>query len=362
MDTKKWAVIGAGNGGQATAGCLALAGHDVSIFDVAEDTVRDITKAGGITLRGKVEGFGPISLASTDIGKVIANAGVLVVVLPAIHHRSIAKRLAPHLQDGQVILLHPGSTFAPISFQEVLRRENCRANYLLGGTSTLIYVCRIIQNGEVNIFGMKSFVSGAALPASRNSELEAAIREVFPQVDCSKNVLEAGLDNLNAIMHPAPALLNTAKIDGGEDFQYYIDGFTPNVAKLAEKIDQERMAIARALKLDLLDAKKTYIKEYPELCGETLHEIVQSNRAYDGLPAPKDIRNRYLLEDIPYTLVPFQAMARFAGAETPCMDAVITLGQALLHEVIDEGLTAALLGLDRYTSVEELLAFVEGKA
>ena len=360
MSKGKWAVIGGGNGGQATAGYLALAGYEISIFDVAEETVGDIQAAGGITMRGKVDGFGPIARADTDIGRIIEGAEVIVVTLPAIYHRDIAKKCAPHLKDGQVIMLHPGSTFAPISFKSVLDQENCRADYLLGGTSTLIFACRLIKNGEVNIFGMKDFVSGSALPASRNPELQRVMREAFPQIEYIKNVIEVGLDNLNAILHPGPALLNTSKIDRGEDFQYYIDGVTPGVARFAETIDQERLDIGRALKISLLDVNQTFIKEYPALKGENLFEIIQSNRSYDGLAGPKDINNRYLLEDIPYTLVPFQALARFAGVETPCIDAVITIAKALLPGKIDDGLTAPTLGLDRFASVDDLLNFVDG--
>jgi opine dehydrogenase len=358
---KKWAVIGAGNGGQTAAGHLAMMGCEVTLYDVSQKTIDDISALGGITLHGALEGFGKIAFASTDIAKVMDGAEVVMIVLPSMYVESIAKKCAPHIRDGQVILLHPGSTFAPIEFQRVLERENCRANYLLGGTSTLIYATRIVKNGSVKVLGLKEVVSGAALPANRNDSLQKAIQDIYPQIRYIKNTIEVGLENLNAIVHPGPAILNTSKIDGGEDFQYYIDGFTPQVAAFAEKIDEERVRIGKALNLDILNVNDCYIKEYPTLKGGNLYEIIRSNKAYEGLSAPKDIYNRYLLEDIPYTLVPMSAMGNFAGVKTPGIDAVITIGYMLAGDKMDEGRTGERMGLDRFASLKDLFDYVDGK-
>jgi opine dehydrogenase len=356
----KWAIIGAGNGGQAAAGHLAMMGYEVSLYDVSGQTIDAIRQKGGVTLRGMLTGFGKIALASTDIAEVMNGADVVMIVLPSMYLASIAKKCAPHIRDGLTVLLHPGSTFGPIEFQHTVSQAGCTADYLLGGTSTLIYACRIIENGEVNVLGMKGSVSGAALPSSKNAELQERIKDTYPQIQYVKNVIETGLDNLNAIVHPAPALLNASKMDGGEDFQFYVDGFTPRVAAFAEKIDEERLRVGKAMKLDLQNVNDSYIREYPTLKGANLYEIIHSNRAYDGLMAPKNLRNRYFQEDIPYTLVPMRAIGEFAGVKTPGMDAVITMGYMLLDGGMDEGRTRENLGLNKFSSLDELFAYVNG--
>ena len=35
---------------------------------------------------------------------------VIMVVLPSSAHADIAKAAAPHLKDGQIVILHPGRT------------------------------------------------------------------------------------------------------------------------------------------------------------------------------------------------------------------------------------------------------------
>ena len=53
----KIAVIGAGNGGQAISGYLALKGYEVSLYDIDEEKVNSIKNIGGVTLEGQLEGF-----------------------------------------------------------------------------------------------------------------------------------------------------------------------------------------------------------------------------------------------------------------------------------------------------------------
>ena len=63
----KIAVIGAGNGGQAIAGYLALVGHEVSLYDRDDEKVSVLNTIGGIELIGKIQGFGKINCITTDI-------------------------------------------------------------------------------------------------------------------------------------------------------------------------------------------------------------------------------------------------------------------------------------------------------
>ena len=69
---------------------------------------------------------------------------------------------------------------------------------------------------------------------------------------------------------------------------------------------------------------------------------------------------RYLLEDIPYNLRSLQALGRIAKIKTPVIDAVCTLGEALVGDAMDEGYTMETLGLDQNMTVDEFLALCNG--
>ena len=66
-----------------------------------------------------------------------------------------------------------------------------------------------------------------------------------------------------------------------------------------------------------------------------------------------------ILEDIPYSLVPAQALARIVGVPTPYIDVVIALAHNMLPGEIDEGRTAEALGIAGMTK-DEVLALVNG--
>ena len=61
------AVLGAGNGGVASAFDFAQHGHEVSLYATPEfgDNVVAVDEAGGITASGDLEGFAPIRYAGT---------------------------------------------------------------------------------------------------------------------------------------------------------------------------------------------------------------------------------------------------------------------------------------------------------
>lgn len=87
-------------------------------------------------------------------------------------------------------------------------------------------------------------------------------------------------------------------------------------------------------------------------CGDEttpLYQLCRNNPGYEGVMSANTIDTRYVLEDITYSLEPIRALARVCGVETPCMDAVVTIGRAIFRERMDEGRTLTSLGLDGMT-------------
>ena len=77
----------------------------------------------------------------------------------------------------------------------------------------------------------------------------------------------------------------------------------------------------------------------------TNHMFERAVSSYTGIKGQKTMRTRYLMEDIPYSLVALQTMGQVAGGPTPCISAVITVARAIIPEM-DEGRTRKNLGLE----------------
>lgn len=363
MSTQKtWAIIGGGNGGQAMAGHLAILGEKVRIYDVVQKTVDELNAKGEITVHHAIEGTGKLEFATTDIAKAMDGADNIILVLPSIYHESMAKKMIPHLKNGQTVLLHPEASCGAIAFRKLMADMNCTADVVVGAACTLIYSTRIQSNGDVYIYGVKNAVPIAALPAKDNGRLEAAICSVLHWFVIVDNVLVTSLDNLNAMMHPAPMLLNTSRIEAEPHipYQYYLDGITPSIGKFVETMDRERIAIAKELGFEQRTVCQEYIDMYA--CGDEttpLYQLVRDNPGYEGIMCAQTLRTRYVLEDIPYSLVALRALAQVVDIPTPCMDAIITIGYTIMGSEMDTGRTAEVLGLTGMNKAD-LLHYING--
>lgn len=352
---KPIAIIGAGNGGQAFAAYLSLHGHRVRIFDVVQETVDELSRLGGIELTGNadVSGFGRIDLASTDIGAVMEGTEVILVVLPSLYHRAMARAMAPYLKDGQTVILNPNASLGAVEFRRELDTCGVTADITLGCTATLLFACRADRIGHVVVSGQKSGFTASTYPASRNAAAAELFQPLIPQFHFCEDIIRVSLDNLNAFMHPAPTLLNTGRIEGNVDFEYYLD-MTPSQGAVVDALDRERMAIGAAFGVHL----RTLVEEYKHIYdtrGDSIYEVVTNAvHDYKGIRGQKTLRTRYILEDIPCSLVAIQTLGQIAGVPTPTADAVITLARAMVPE-LEEGRTLKNLGLDGVSREEFLM-------
>jgi opine dehydrogenase len=356
----KLAVLGAGNGGQALSGHLALLGHDVGLYEHPDfaDKLSPISKAGGITLTGTIEGFGKLRCATADANEAIQGTEVLFLVVPSFGQMPILQEILPFLRKGMRILFIPGN-FGTLEAAKLLR--DCGVDIGLSETDTLPYACRATAPGEVNIWGTKKAISFASFPGKYTASDLSCIQSVFPfRLNPLSNVLEAGLMNMNMVIHCAGVLLNIGRIEATQgNFRFYTDGVTPSVGKLQELIDSERLAVGQALGLALTDAKEWVRKAYA-VQGESLSDLLSKNPAYGnhGPDAPKSITHRYVTEDAPNLLVPLLELAKACNLQAPITSSVLSILSALVNEdFTGKGRNLTRLGLDG-KSQDQIRSFV----
>lgn len=354
----KWTILGGGNGGQTTAGHLGIMGFDVTLYDIFEDTIQAIKKQGGVFLEDALTGFGKVSCATTNIEEALQDADIVLITVPATAHTLVAKACAKHLKDGQIIVLNPAATFGSLAFEKTLHDEGCTANVTLAETNTLLYGCRIIEAGRTQVFGLKNRILIAALPATETPRVVAALQTAFPQFEAADSILVTSFDNTNPILHPATTLLNAGTIESDREWHFYIDGFTPSIGRFVESMDEERLAIGRALGLELLSCRQQLEVEY-DVYENSLSESVRNNSVYQDIKGQKTLDTRYLSEDIPMGLVPFVALGKLLQLPTARMEVIIEMAQLVLdRDLMTHARTLENLGIDDMTA-EEFLQYVQ---
>ena len=357
----KIAVIGAGNGGQAIAGYLAIQGHKVSIFDIDTSKIDAIKQLGGIKLTGCIDGFGEIECPTTDIEEAVRGAEIVMVTTVANAHHVVARSIAPFITEGMVIILNPGRTCGALVFKQTLKECGVTCRYYLGEAQTLVYACRLVENGTVNIIGIKDDVFLSGLPAADTDYILSKINPIFPCFIKAENVLQTSLENIGAMFHPCVCLLNAATIERQSEFWFYRD-MTNQVANFIEKVDSERIAVGKAYGIDLLNVTEWIKFAYKDTVGDTLCERMKNNPAYHNIKAPGTIYTRQLTEDIPTGVLPIMELGKAANIETPLLSSIVNIIESLLDmDLHTNGRSLKNLGLEGKSKDEIINYIINGE-
>jgi opine dehydrogenase len=354
------AVLGAGHGGLALAGYLAQHGHRVSLWNRSPERVATVAALGGIRLNspGSAATLAPVHVATSNMAAALSGARVVLVAVPASGHADVARSCAAHLRDGMAVLLLPGRTGGALEFQRVLRQAGCRARILLGEANTFPFAARNIGPAAAVIYGAKSELRAAALPAARTPQLIAACRPFLPMLVPARSVLHTSLANLGAILHPVITLLNAERIGRGDSFDFYAEGVTPRVAAVLAAADAERLRIAAAYGVSTASLQEWVAAAYGHR-ADTVLAAVGGNPSYVGIKAPVTFDHRYLMEDVPTGLIPLMELGEAAGVAVPTLRSLVEWARTVLGgEVWQGSRTLEALGLDDL-SPEEIRSFIE---
>ena len=143
----KIAVLGGGHGCYAAAADLSDAGHEVRLWRRDAAALAPVQQHGIRMKDQKGTRDVRVALASGDIGAVLRGAELVLIPSPAIAQDDIARAMAPHLADGQVVYLPPG-TFGSFTMDRIVRaagnsslsNSGCTATLLVSAGATMI--CR----------------------------------------------------------------------------------------------------------------------------------------------------------------------------------------------------------------------------
>lgn len=340
MEKDLVAVLGGGNGGHAVAANLALNGYRVNFFELPQfaESFEKVLRTREIRIEGiSIDGIAKLNLATTDIQQAIKDAEIIFVITPAFGHKAIAETCAPFVQDGQIIVLMPGSG-GSLEFVKIFRQKKVKREVTFAESCTLPYGARLKGPGHVMVFIHAVILPTGVFPAKKTDEVIPKLQQYYPTIKPAKDVLEAALNNPNPIVHPVATLLSATRIEHSRgEFYLYAEGMTPSVARAFESLNEERIALCEAMGYNLyhwdnLDFKNYNLGETEEECRyRILNTSMDAAFGKDGIYAgikmkgPEHMKDRYITEDVPYGMVLVSTLGKILGVPTPTHDAVIQL-------------------------------------
>lgn len=357
------AVLGAGHGGLATAAHLTLKGFPTTLFSFFESELTPVREREGVQLIGDVQGFARIDRVTTSIDVAVSDADMILVVYPALVHSALASIVAASLKDDQLVLLTPGRTGGALEFARTLKRFAAKRRIYLSEAQSFMYAAESRGPAKVCVVREKHTMRVSALPASDNEIVVPRLQRLYPQMEPAQNVLETSLNNIGAVVHPAPMILNLPAIEraaAGEKVRHYRELITESICELyLEPIDAEKVAIARAMGLEAWTARDWYRNSY-NVQGESLYDVLQRNPYYAEFAAPTHFLGyHHILDEIPNSLVPIACLGTMTGVPTPTIDAIIDMASAACRfDFRKEGRTIETLGLAGLT-LSEVMQYVD---
>jgi opine dehydrogenase len=329
------AVLGGGNGAFITAADLSLRGHRVFICEVPEfhRNIEGILKSKSIELQivgnpGIKGGLAKLDTVTTDPKEALADAEVVLMVLPAFGQKRFAEACVPYLHGGQIVVLTPGNFGGAIEFANVLAKKGKGQKVKVAEMECMIYSGFKSEPAVAWVSGYKKGLRVAAYPASDTMEVMTKLLNVYPDLRPAKNVLETGLRNINTVVHAPIVIHNAGWIEKSKgEFLFYWDGCTPGVGHTAEAVDRERICLGKRFGLTLDSMLDVSIEWYGHegAKGNNLQEVLSTNPVYVKDYAPPTLQHRFLLEDIPYGMVPMESLGKITGVPTPVTSAIVTL-------------------------------------
>lgn len=353
-------IIGAGNGGKAAAADLALQGKRIRLFEFPQyrANVDEVLQSRRLLATGAIRGEAVLELVTCDLAEAVRDADMIMVCTQALAHERVARELSGLVQSHQVILLNPGSTGGSLVFAHVFRQVGMKKLPILAETSTLTYGCRASGLTVDVKLKVKRVVYGV-LPGAETNKIGPVFEGLYSGLVSGASVLEAGLNNGNPVLHPPIAIMNAARIEReGEKMLFYKDGVSRTVARVIQKLDEERMALLRALGYPAQSEPTTSVQQ-GYAASHDYYECYTQGAGYCAFPSPNTLDHRYFHEDIGIGLVMFCSLGRLLGVPTPACEAVVSMGAVITGvDYLAEGKrTLKSLGLGAL-SVEELKSYL----
>jgi opine dehydrogenase len=345
----KIAVLGGGNGSFAAAGDFALAGHETRLWrrDAAE--VEAHSAAGGtITVKdfaGRHEA--KLALITTDMAQAIKGAELILCPAPATAQQDIARALAPHLVDGQVVFLPPG-TFGSVLFAKAAFDAGNKARIAFAETGTLPWLTRKHGPYEAAITIRAKRLPTGVFPLMLKDHALAVIGRAFPGVieDC-RDALSAALMNAGPIIHPPLIVMNAGPLEHFDRWDIHKEGTQPAIRRVTDALDAERVALREALGYGAphFPLADHYAKSGPEwMYGRGSHDkLTDSGDWREHIVLTE---HRYMREDTRIGLSFFVSVGELANVDMKLARAFLAIGSAICGEdFLRSGRTLASLGL-----------------
>lgn len=346
-DGIKVGIAGAGSIAFATAAVLHDSGHDPMLWSPSGSGTHGLAEGAPLTARGAlVCSLSPRIAASA--AQLVRENDVLLIAVPGYGHKPVMDALAPHLEARHHVIISSHASMGAVYLTQLLAARGIEIPVTAWGTT--ICTGRRQSGTEVLVNTVRSRVDLCTVPEAHSSRALEMCKALFgDRFQPRDGLLAIALSNLNPQNHMGIALGNITRMERGETWSQG-QNVTPTIGRLLEALDLERLAIARALDLEV----KTIFEHFHLSFHVPVASISEMNQQMhaqgNGGTGPATVDSRYVTEDVPYGLVATAALGRLTGQTAELHEAGIRIFSAMYgRDFEQENDLLRALDLDRYS-------------
>jgi opine dehydrogenase len=319
-------IVGAGSIAFGTAVLVEQQGHKVTLWSPSGERTKALSAGEPLIAEGAIQGTFNPAVAATA-AELVAGAEALVIALPAYGHKTVLDAIAPYVTQEQTVIFSSHASFGALYLSRLLAERGIVATIVAWGTTAVSGRQR--SPTSVNVNTVRKQVDIATVPASRSTAGLAVCKDLFGDRFLDRGSLMAiALSNLNPQNHMGIALGNMTRMERGESWSQG-QNVTPNVGRLLEELDQERIAIASKLGLDVRNIFQHFHLSFHVPVSSISQMNQEMHDAGNGGSGPTTADSRYVTEDVPFGLVMTAKIGRLAGYPAELHEAGVRIFSAM---------------------------------
>ena len=332
---------------------LKYSGFDVVLSSVSphNSKLKMFKMLGNIKIEGMFEKYKEPVVLSTDFieedtAEAIKSADIIMMNTPAFAQQTYSEMIAEYGRRGQIVVF-PCGGFSAVNFNNFLKSKNRDKDFYVAETGSFIYTTKLTGLGSVLIKSMKSSVMFSTVNPEQTDYALNIMNRIYPQFYKAENVWQTSFSNPSSVLHTITTLCNMSRIEQMGSYKNSFYDITPAVARIIEKVDEERCQIAKCFFKNVLTVSEIMCSLY-NIHYDNIYDTIKNISAFKIQYAPGDLKHRYITEDIPYSLVPIATIGKKLGIDTHNMDAIINL--ANMSNDVDywiEGRNADKIGFEK---------------
>ncbi|AWV05619.1 NAD/NADP octopine/nopaline dehydrogenase (plasmid) [Burkholderia sp. JP2-270] len=314
-------IAGAGAIALGYAAYLLENGHTPRVW--SPSGARTVEFVDGAPLKANGAINGEFHLDVCVDAKDAADADIIILALPAYGHRFAIESLIPHIGARHMVVISGHLSLVALYLAKRLAERGL--DIPIAAWSTTVLTCKSQSTTQIRVGAIRTKVDMAALPVRHADRVHKTCVSLFGDRFLLKDdMLTLTLSNINPQDHMGIALTNLTRIEKGEAWGQN-SNLTPSVGKLLEALDVERISVAtafgKAVRTTFDHCRLSF-----DVGGDSLSEISTKlvERGSDPL-GPTSIETRYVLEDVPFGLVPTLRLANLAGVSAPLHESGVAI-------------------------------------